>query len=137
MAHLRETSTGQLPLGRGQDAVGVWDNYVGTALLAAFRAKLRNRRVDINYKVPDDGVGVACGDFKIDMAATTEEQRKTVQDEHSSLARSLAKHEDKKKLVDYWHEIKDLEDHMTQIASRVLKSRDILYPCRFCRHLWK
>jgi len=137
VAQLREMSTGQLPLGRGSDAVGIWNSYIGTALLVAFEATRRKRRVSMNYKVPEDGVGVACGDFKIDIVAVTEEQRKAVQEQHLSLAKSMAENKAMKQLVYCWQEIEGLEDHMTQLASKILKSRDILYSCRFCRHLWK
>ncbi len=137
VVQLREMSTGQLPPSSGRDVVGIQDNYVGTVLLAAFEGLRRNRRVSMTYKVPEVGVGVACGDFKIDSVALTEEQRKAVQQQHSKLTQSLAKNKAVKQLVDYWHEIEGLEEHMTQLASKILKSRDILYPCRFCRHLWK
>ena len=137
IAQLREMSTGQLPLGRYGDAAVIWTNYIGTALLAAFEGLRRNRRVRMNYKIPEDGLGVATGDFKIDMVAVTEKQRKAIQEKHSGLAMSIARQQAMKQLVDCWHEIVALEGHMTQIVSKILKSRDIFYPCRFCRHLWK
>jgi hypothetical protein len=137
VSQLREISTGQLPLDKGSDAVGIWKSYVGTALLGAFEAVRRNRRVSMNYNVPIDGVGVACGDFKIDIVAVTEEQRKAAQEQHTILAQSVSHQEAMKQLVDCWQEIEDIEDHMTRLVTKTLKSRDILYPCRFCRHLWK
>lgn len=136
-SQLREASTGQLPLGRGNDAVGIWNSYVGTALLAAFEGVRRNSRPGMNYRMPEDGVGVVCGDFKIDTVAVTEEERKAAQERHSALAMSMYQQQAMRKLVECWQEIEDLESHMTQLATRACRSRDILYPCRFCRHLWK
>jgi len=137
VTQLREMSTKQLPLIRDGDAVGIWTNYTGTALLAAFEGLHRNRRVRMNYKIPENGLGVAAGDFKIDIGAATEKQRKAIQEKHSGLAMSIAQQQAMKQLVDCWHEIGALEGHMTQLVTKILKSRDILHPCRFCRHLWK
>ena len=137
VTQLREMSTGQLPLIKDGNAVGIWTNYIGTALLAAFEGLRRNRRVIMNYKTPENGQGVAAGDFQIDIEAATEKQRKAIQEKHSGLAMSIAQQQAMKQLVDCWHEIVALEEHMTQLVSKILKSRDILYPCRFCRHLWK
>ncbi len=137
VTQLRETSTGQFPLIRDGGTVEFWTNYIGTALLAAFEGLRRNRRVRINYKIPENGLGVAAGDFKIDTGAATEKQRKAIQEKHSGLAMSIAQQQTMKQLVDCWREIVALEEHMTQLVSKILKSRDILYPCRFCRHLWK
>jgi len=137
VTQLREISTGQLPHTGDDDAVGIWTNYIGTALLAAFEGLRRNSQVKMNYKIPENGLGVAAGDFKIDIAASTEKQRKAIQEKHSSLAMSITQQQAMKQLVDCWHEIVVLEGSMTQLVSKILKSRDILYPCRFCRHLWK
>ncbi len=137
VTQVREMSTGQIPLIRDDDTVEIWTNYVGTALLAAFEGLRRNRRVRMNYKTPENGQGVAAGDFKIDIGAATEEQRKAIQEKHSDLAMSIAQQQAMKQLVDRWHEIVALEGRMTQLVIKILKSRDILYPCKFCRHLWK
>ncbi len=137
VTQFREMSTGQFPLIRDGDTVEIWTNYIGTALLAAFEGLRRNRRVRMNYKIPENGLGVAAGDFKIDTGATTEKQRKAIQEKHSDLATSILQQQAMKQLVDCWHEIVALEGRMTQLASKILKSRDILYPCSFCRHLWK
>lgn len=137
VTQLREMSIGQLPLIRDGETVGIWTNYVGTALLAAFEGLHRNRRVRMNYKIPENGLGIAAGDFKIDTRAATEKQRKAIQEKHSGLAMSITQQQAMKQLVDCWHEIVALEEHVTQLATKILKSRDILYPCSFCRHLWK
>lgn len=137
VTQLREMSIGQLPLSGDEGALGISTNYIGTVLLAAFEGLRQNRRVRMNYKIPENGLGVAAGDFKIDIGATTEKQRKAIQEKHSDLAISIAQQQAMKQLVDCWHEIVALEGRMTQLVSRILKSRDILYPCRFCRHLWK
>ncbi len=137
VTQLRETSIGQLSLIRDGGAGGIWTNYIGTALLAAFEGLRRNRRIRMNYKIPENGLGIAAGDFKIDTGAATETERKAIQAKHSGLAVSIAQQQAMKQLVNCWHEIVALEEHMTQLVSKILKSRDILYPCRFCRHLWK
>ena len=137
VTQLREMSIGQLSLIKDSDTVEIWTNYVGTTLLAAFEGLRRNRRIRMNYKIPENGLGVTAGDFKIDIEAATEKQRKAIQEKHSDLAMSIAQHQTMNQLVDCWHEIVTLERRMTLLVSKILKSRDILFPCRFCRHLWK
>ena len=137
VAKLREMTTGQLPLGKGDNAAGILKSYIGTALLAAFEAVRRSKLVSMNYKAPDDGIGVACGDFKIDNMVATREQRRAVQEKHRGLAIYLAEQKSMRQLVDCCQKIENLEQRMIQLATKTLKSRDILYPCRFCRHLWR
>ena len=42
-----------------------------------------------------------------------------------------------KELVEVWTDVRSLQEQMNSIAIKALKSNDILYRCRFCKHLWK
>jgi len=57
--------------------------------------------------------------------------------EHWALIQELAKGKEMTELVSIGSEIKRLERQMKTLIDEAVKSKDILYPCRFCRHLWK
>lgn len=113
------------------------ENYLGVALWAAFDSACTGKPLKIRYKVPDDERGVACGDYKIELATATVEERSLIQKEHQDFTYYVSGLKDMKDLTDLWGEVQRLQEHMQVLASKALKSNDILYPCRFCRHLWK
>lgn len=113
------------------------ENYLGVALWAAFDSAYTGKPLKIRYKMPDDERGVACGDYKIELAAATVGRRSSVQKEHQDLANYVSERKGMKDLTDLWGEVQRLQEHMQALASKALKSNDILYPCSFCRHLWK
>ena len=39
-------------------------------------------------------------------------------------------------LVAEFNETEKVEDQIRALAGKLVKSKDILYPCKFCRHLW-
>lgn len=112
------------------------ENYVGVALWKGFEVACGGR-IDKWYKVPDDQKGVAYGAYKIEMSVTSSEERSSIEKEHLDFTYCVAGLKRMKKLVDLWREVIRLQERMQAIVSKALKSNDILYPCRFCRHLWK
>ena len=113
------------------------ENYIGVTLWVVFNSIYSGKSVEVHYKVPDDQLGVAIGDFKIELSASTTNERSLIEIEHKDFIHYLAKLEPLRELSALWQEIQDIEEKMRALASKALKSNDILYTCKFCRHLWK
>ncbi|MFB0557159.1 MAG: hypothetical protein ACETVW_04825 [Dehalococcoidia bacterium] len=113
------------------------ENYVAVALYAAFESRCSGKPLEVRYKTPHDKLGIALGNFKIELAASTADERTSIEKEHKGFINYLAKVEPMKELSALWQEIQYLEEQMRALANKALKSNDILYPCRFCKHLWK
>jgi len=113
------------------------EQYVGVALTAAFNSIYTGKPLKIQYKIPDDQHGVSCGDFKIEMEATIDEERLSIQKGHTDFTNTITSFVEMKQLIVIWNDVEALRNQMRTIANKVIKSKDILYPCRFCRHLWK
>ena len=58
-----------------------------------------------------------------------------VEEEHEDSIYYLANQKPLSELSTPWHEIQNVQEQIRALVGRVLKSNDILYPCRFCRHL--
>ncbi len=56
---------------------------------------------------------------------------------HMEMIKSLARLDSLKEALGVWSEIEVLGKQMGEIGRRIVKSHDILYPCQYCRHLWK
>ena len=112
-------------------------HYVGVALTAAFNSIYTGKPIKIQYQIPGDQHGVSCGDFKIELAATLDKERLTIQKRHMDYINTIANYEGMKLLIEFWRDVEVLQNQMKIIADKVIRSKDILYPCRFCRHLWK
>ena len=110
--------------------------YVTVALWKAFDVA-RGREIDDWYKVPDDQHGVSYGAYKLELSAVTSEECSSIEKEHREFNHYLAELEDMCQLIELWHEVNELKTYMQTIGNNILKSGDILYPCKFCRHLWK
>ncbi|MFC1942775.1 hypothetical protein ACFLWU_06135 [Chloroflexota bacterium] len=134
---LREATAKKLPYNKADYPDYVWKNYIGTALLAAFETVYREKPFAVTHKSPQSEPGVLCGDYLIDMKASDKAQRQVLQDQHSNLITTLVKKPDMKELIKDWKIVKEEEERMNLIVTKIIKARDILYPCRFCKHLWK
>lgn len=110
--------------------------YVGTALWKGFEM-VYGVTIEILYKVPEDERGVAYGAYKIEMSAASPDERSSIEQEHRGFIHHLAVLKEMKELAGLWHEVEGMGEQMQAIAGKILKSNDILYPCRFCRHLWR
>ncbi len=113
------------------------EHYVGVALTAVFNSIYTGKPLKIQYQIPGDQHGVSCGDFKIELEATIDEERLSIQKGHTDYTNTITSFEEMKQLIAIWHDVEALQEQMKIIANKVIKSKDILYPCRFCRHLWK
>ncbi len=89
------------------------------------------------YRKPDSGRGVALGGFNIETSVATSDEYNFIVKEHEYLSNEISKIGHMTKLVEEWSEVKLLQKSMEAIANNLVKSSDILYPCRFCKHLWK
>ena len=111
-------------------------DYINTVLWKGFEVACR-KKLGIEYKIPDDQLGLSFGAYKIESSVTSEEERNLVEKEHRDLIYNLARTKVMKDIARLWIDIAKLQDTMRGLAMKALKSSDILYPCRFCRHLWK
>ena len=113
------------------------EHYVGVALTAVFNSIYTGKPIKIQYQIPGDQHGVSCGDFKIELEATINEERLAIQKGHTDYTNTITSCGEMKQLIVIWHDIEVLQEQMKIIANKVIESKDILYSCRFCRHLWK
>ena len=95
-----------------------------------------HKKISKKYEPVREGVGVWCGGIRIEEASTNEEVW-LVQEAHHRLIVELRNSEAMTGIVGYWKDAKGSETRMIKLLSDVLKSGDFLYPCRFCRKLFK
>jgi hypothetical protein len=110
--------------------------YLPLALWKAFDIAL-GKITDLPFKVPDAQVGLSYGAYRIEETVNTLEDRLFIEGEYREFIRSLSQIQTMKQLTNSWLEAGQLEVQITTIADKILKSGDIFYVCRFCRHLWK
>ncbi|MBU2009193.1 MAG: hypothetical protein KJ624_05070 [Chloroflexi bacterium] len=79
------------------------------------------------------GTGVMFGAFATEESGELEAVRRP----HLEMIRKLADLDNMKEALRVLSEIRDLEGKMSGITSHILKAHDILYTCRYCRHLWR
>ena len=111
------------------------NDYLNVALWKGFE-KANGQDIEQSYLVPSDQLGLAYLSYKIEMSASSAEQRAWIQKGHWSLINKIAELNKMKDLVEIWRGASGLCDQMQSIAFRIVKSNDIIYACKFCRHLW-
>ena len=113
------------------------EGYLGAALWQAFRLA-RNHPPDTgNYRRGDGGKGVGFGGYLIETSSASEKRFTRIRQEHLSLSYELSGLDEMKAIAEEWALIEKLQSQMQTLASKALKSSDFLYPCRFCKRLWK
>lgn len=110
--------------------------YLVTALWKGFDLA-RSQKIEKWYGVPDDGQGLMYAAHEIELSAASARDCSKIEEEHRAFISDIARFSSMKELATVWGEVLDLERRLGEIAYRVLKANDMLYPCRFCRHLWK
>ena len=112
------------------------EEYIRTALWQGFELAC-DAVLKIDYRIPEHQKGICFGAYNIETSVTSAEERILVEEEHRDFSDSLAGIESMKELAGLWSEVKRIQQAMYAIATKAQKSNDILYPCRFCKHLWK
>ncbi len=110
--------------------------YTSVALWKGFDVA-NGRQLEDWHKIPDDQHGISYGAYKIELSAVNQADRALIKQEHRELIDHLAKLNDMRQLIELWSTVSKLQEQMRGIASKILKTGNILYPCTFCRHLWK
>jgi hypothetical protein len=110
-------------------------DYVPLALWKAFDMAL-GKAIELPFKVPDDQLGLCYGAYRIEESANTPKARAITQEDYKNFIRSLSQTAVMKHLADSWLEASQLEEQISTIADKMLKSGDVFYICGFCRHLW-
>ena len=80
--------------------------------------------------------GVWCGEILIEKSANTE-QMKEVAEQHWQMVAELGGSKEMLELAQEWQHVLVLQERMTALAEKAIKSSDILYSCQFCRRLWQ
>lgn len=111
------------------------DGYMGVALWKGFDIA-RGGVLKDWYKPSDERIGVNYGAYGIETSATVAEACLLVAKEHRALIHHVAALKGMKELAGLWRKLLKLQEQMQPIARKTLRSNDILYPCKFCRHLW-
>lgn len=112
------------------------ESYLGTALWRAF-CLARKQAPNIDYTRGDGGKGVKFGGYVIETSSGTEAEFAAIGEEHRGLSRKLSKLSEMKEIAGEWALICELQSRMQALVSKALKSSDYLYPCTFCKRLWK
>jgi len=112
------------------------DDYVNTALWEGFEMAC-GRTTNLNYKEPDNKIGLSYGAYTIETSVTSKESRNLIEKEHREFCSAIAATKEMKDLARLYSEVAELEAAMKAIVTKTLKSNDILYTCRFCKHLWR
>lgn len=117
------------------------DAYLGSAIYTAFQLVLNGKKPGWEVKGNGDSAAVIrFGTYVIENSAekgTDKKSVKAVEDELNALIRDIVRIPDMAKLKDEWLSMKDLSEKMSGLVRKALKGRDILYPCRYCKHLWR
>ena len=112
------------------------EDYVNIALWQGFEVAC-GRTLSLDYKVPDSKIGLSFGAHLIETSARSAKSRTLLEKEHGEFILGIAAAKEMKELADLWSEVAELQEAMRAMAEKALRSNDILYACRFCRHLWK
>jgi len=123
----------EMPLAEKRDYT---EDYLGTALWKAF-ALTREKKFELNYTIPKGREGVALGAYLIELSASTLEELNMVIHQHKALVESISSKTGMELLLAEFFRAEDLEGKMQKIASTALASNNIIYPCKFCKYLWK
>ena len=111
------------------------ENYLGTALWQAFYSAC-DKSPYWEYRRVDYGVTVSFGGYPIAISSEPEEYDQ-IHQEHPRLAEKLATLQQVRGVAEEWGFVMRLQEQMRALAEKALKSSDFLYPCKFCKHLWK
>ena len=117
---------------------GPWkytEDYAPVALWKAFDVVL-GKATDLPFIIPHDQMGLSYGGYLIETSANTRRDRLSIEEEYKRFVRDLSQTPTLKQLADSWLEANQLETQMLTIISKILKSGNIFYVCRYCRHLW-
>ena len=112
------------------------EDYLNTAIWKGFE-KACGKEMKLLYSLTDNGLGMKYGAYIIEMSAVDADMRSVVECRHSGLIDAIAELKATKELVNEFFEAERLEERMKTLVGNLLKSKDILYLCKFCKHLWR
>jgi hypothetical protein len=117
---------------------GKWkftDESAPLALCKAFDIAL-GRPLNLQFKLPEDQLGLSYGAFRIEESAKTSEARLLIEEKYRKFIHYLSETSTMIELANSWLQASQLELQVSSLAEDALKSGDIFYMCRFCRQLW-
>jgi len=113
----------------------ITEDYRGKALEKALDLAIGRDLERSYFHKPAFSRGVWYDDILIEKSTKTEEVEK-VANQHWKVICELAQSEEMGSLAEEWRKVLELQGKMQELATKALKSSDILYPCQFCRRLW-
>jgi hypothetical protein len=111
-------------------------DFLDTALWQGFKMAC-GEKLENMYRIPDNQKGFAIGAYNIEISVTSPDDRSSVEMEHQNFIHYVVKLKEMKDLTILWSEVRRVQEYMSSISIKALKSNDILYACTFCKHLWK
>ena len=114
---------------------GTTHSFLDTALEDAFDQILEGK-ISFGYELVDLGTSVmhrARTIVKSDLPPKLD----SVETRHKKLRQEVAASKEMRQVKDMWSEASGLEESMTGLVRTALRASDLMYPCRYCRHLWK
>jgi hypothetical protein len=109
--------------------------YVPLALWKAFDLAL-GTGTELPFTVPDDNRGLKYGAYLIERSADSQDKRQLVEKQYRNLICELSQGKLMKDLTQKWLIARDWEGKISSLVDNIVKSGDIFYVCRYCRHLW-
>ena len=111
------------------------DAFLTTALEDAFDQVL-NRTLSFNFELGNGGTSVMYrarmivkSDRPVDLDSIRNIQKK--------LGEEIAASKEMAEAVKIWGEAMTLQEGMIGFVRTALRASDVMYPCRYCKHLWK
>lgn len=112
------------------------EDYLSMALWWSFVITTK-KPFQLFYNIPKSRLGVAIGAYLIEASVSTTEEQNVVIEEHKEFTHEIARTDNMIELAAEWSQVKGLDAKMDLLVNKTVKSRDILYSCQFCKHLWK
>ena len=111
------------------------DAFLNTALEDAFDQVL-NRGLSFNFELGDGGTSVMYR-ARIIVKSDRPVDLDSVRNCHKKLGEEAAASKEMGEAVELWREVMTLQEGMIGLVRTALRASDLMYPCRYCKHLWK
>jgi len=112
------------------------EDYTPVALRAALERALGYNPAKAYSQRPGFARGVWYDEILIEKSAIPQ-QVDEVAEQHWQVVSELGQSNEMRELAREWQQVLILQERMRELAQKAVKSSDILYPCQFCRRLWR
>ena len=111
------------------------DAFLNTALEDAFDQVL-NRTLSFNFELGNGGTSVV---YRARMIVKSDRpvDLDSIRNSQNKLGEEIAASKEMAEAVEIWGEAMTLQEGMVGLVRTALRASDLMYPCRYCKHLWK